>query len=116
MRRVFSPEFTVGATDTGLAVAIVLGEEQLEDHPTARADPGGVGLDYHPVGGRLGARRYQRPGSLDLHQAQAARANGLDAFQVAQGRDLGAGLAAGAQQRGAFGHLDREAVNSKDGH
>ncbi len=109
-------QLAVAAADAGVAVAVVLREEQLEDGAAPVAGAGGVGLDHHAVGGRLGARGDQRLGPLDLHQAEAAGADGLDALQIAEGGDLGAGLPAGVQDGGALGHLDLDVVYSQDWH
>ena len=55
-------------------------------------------------------------GPLDLHQAEAAGADGLHALQVAEGGYLGAGLPAGVQNGGALGHLDLDSIYSQGRH
>jgi hypothetical protein len=51
--------------------------------------------------------------ALDLHQAQAARAERLQAVGGAQLGDVDAGLGGRAHQRGAFGHGDFLAVDGQ---
>ena len=61
----------------GLAIAIVLGEEQFDDRLSGVADAASVGEDLHPRGGRHGARRTEVPRPLDLDHADAACADRL---------------------------------------
>ena len=109
-------QLAVGAAHAGLAVAGVLGEEQLEDGPAPAPGPAGGRVDHHAVGGRLHAGSDEGLGALDFHQAQPAGADGLHALQVAESGDVGAGLPAGVKQGSALGHLDLDVVNGQDWH
>ena len=61
-----------------------------------------------PCSARAGRRIA--PASVDLHQAQAARAEGLQAVGGAELGDIDAGLGGRAHQRAAFGHGDFLAI------
>ena len=109
-------QLAVGGAAADLAVAVVLGEQQLDDHLAAVAHLAGVGLDDHAVGRRLAARGDEGAGALDFHEADAAGADGLDVLEVAEGRDLHAGLSGGLKHRGALGDLDGDPVNGQGWH
>ena len=109
-------QLAVGGAAADLAVAVVLREEQLDDRLAAVAHLAGVGLDDHAVGRRLAARGDQRAGALDLDEADAAGADGLDVLEVAEGGDLHAGLAGRLEDRGALRDLDLDVVNGQGWH
>ena len=72
-----------------LALAVVLGKEQFDHGAAGVADAVGVGEDLHSRGGGHGARGDEVPRPLDLDDADAAGADGLQAFDVAEGRECG---------------------------
>ena len=109
-------QLAVGAAGAGLAVAVVLRQEQLDDGLAALAGLGRVGLHDHAVGHRRGARGDERAGALDLDQADPAGADRLDVFEVAQARHLRAGLPGGLQDGGAVWDLDLDVVYGEGWH
>ena len=75
-----------------------------------------VGLDDHALGDRGRARGHERLGALDFDQADAAGADRLHVFEVAEARDLRAGLAGGLQDGRAVRDLDLDVVYSEGWH
>ena len=85
-------QFAVGAAGAGLAVAVVLGEEQLDDGPAAPCGRGGelVLTTFMPSAAGATHEATSVLRALDLDDAHAAGADRLHVFQVAQRRHLGA--------------------------
>ncbi len=81
-------------------------------HPAAQLrDAIGLGEHLHPVLGRRRARRGRSLASLDLDQAQAARAEGFQRIRGAQLGHLDAGERGGTHDRGSGRHGDRNTVD-----
>ena len=100
----------------GLALAVVLGEQQFDDGPAGLADAAGVGEDLHALGGRHRAGGDEVPRPFDLDHADAAGADRLQALDVAERGDADARLLRGRQDRGAFGHFDGDVVDRERYH
>ena len=109
-------QFAVFVAVAGLAVAVVLGEQQFDHRPAGLADAAGVGQHLHALGDRHRAGGDEVPRPFDLDHAHAAGADGLQAFDVAQRGDADAGLLRGRQDRGAFGHFDGDVVDRELDH
>ena len=88
----------------GLALAVVLGEQQLDDR---RGGPGGRGgvlvKTFMPGAGRHGAGGGQVAGPLDLDHAHPAGADRLQALDVAERGDADARLPGRTGGRGPSG-------------
>ena len=67
------------------------------------------------VDGR-GAGGDERSGALNLNQAHAAGADGLNVLQIAQGRDLHACLSGRLKNCGLFRNLDFDVINRQARH
>ena len=94
------------------ADVVALGEQQFQRHAAVFAQALAVGLDVHAFADFGGAGGQQFGDAGDFHQAQAAGADVIDAFQVAERRDLDARLPSAASQNGrAFLGADLFAVN-----
>ena len=72
-----------------------------------------LGGDLHPGGDRGGTRGRQSLHALDLDQAQAAGAEGLELVGGAQLGDLHVRQGCGTHHRGAFRHRDFLAVDGQ---
>lgn len=106
-------QLAVAVGRTGQAVQRMVGDVQLH-HPAPQVvQLGRFGEHHHAVLGRRGARGGIAAPALDLHQAQAARAERLQAVGGAELGDVDAGLGGRAHQRGAFGHGDFLAVDGQ---
>ena len=93
------------------ANVVALGEQQFQDHAAVFPQALAVGLDVHAFGHFGGAGRQQLRHAGDFHDAQPARPDVVNAFQVAERRDIDARLGRGLQDRGAFLGADLLAVN-----
>jgi hypothetical protein len=95
----------------------VVDEQQLH-HPAlglVRDVGGELGPDDHPVGAGDGAGRHRLALALDLDDALAAGARGVEEGVVAEARDLDADQFGGTDHQGALRHGDLDAVDA-DGH
>ena len=84
------------------ADVVALGEQQLQRHAAVFPQPFAVGLDVHALADLGGAGGQQLGDAGDLHQAQAAGADVIDAVEMAERRDLDAGVGGGLQDGRAF--------------
>ena len=108
-RHVLQLAVAIGAA--GQAVQGVVGDVELH-HPFAQVlQFGGLGAHDHARFGRRGARSREAFAAFDLHQAQTARAEGLQAVGGAQLGHLNARFHGRAHERCALGHLHRVAVD-----
>ena len=92
-------EFAVAVGDADGADVVALGEEQLEGHAAVFAQALAVGLDVHALGDLGGAGGQELGDAGDFDQAEAAGADVVDAVQMAEGRDVDAGV--GRRPRGS---------------
>src|ERR1039457_1833710 len=101
----------VGHADRADVVA--LRKQELERHPAVLAKALGVCVDVHALGdmGRAGRKKLGHAGHLD--QAEAAGANVVDAFEVAEGRDLYPGVGGGIQNGCALLGADLLAIDGE---
>ena len=83
-------ELAVLVPVAGEAVARVVGEHQLVEHLARLLHARGVRLHDHPVADGDRAGGLEAPHPLDLDDADAAGADLVDAFEVAEVRDLDA--------------------------
>jgi hypothetical protein len=74
---------------------------------------GEMGLDDHPVRAGDRAGRHGLALALDLDDALAAGACRVEERVVAEARDLDAELFGGADDQGALGHADLDAVDGQ---
>ena len=111
-------QLAVGAAGAGLAVAVVLGEQQLDDRAASRLRAmRRVGLDDHALGDGGPRRRPRGLGALDLDQADAAGADGLHVLRGSRGvGTLDAGLTGGFQDGRAVRDLDLDVVYGQGWH
>ena len=109
-------KLAVFAAVAGLALAVVLREQQFDHGPPGVADAAGVRKDLHPRRGRHGAGSAEVPRPFDLDHADAAGADRLQAFHVAERGDLDARLLGRGQERGAFGNFDGDVVDGQVDH
>ncbi len=106
-------QLAVSVGRTGQAVQGVIGDVELHH---AAADIGELfvlGGDFHPRGDGGRAGGGQSLHALDLHQAQAAGAEGLELFRCAELRDLHVGQRRRAHHRGAGRHRDFLAIDGE---
>ena len=68
------------------AVGVVLAEQQTHIHPPGLPGPGRIGMHHHALGHHVIAGGDQARIPLDLHHAQPASCNFVDALEVAEGR------------------------------
>ena len=106
-------QLAVLAAVAGLALAVVLREQQFDHRAAGLADAAGVGQHLHALGGRHGAGGDQVSRPFDLDHAHAAGADRLQPFDEAQRGDADAGLLRGRQNRRALGHFDGDVVDRK---
>ncbi len=85
--------------------------QQLEHQLARQAHALGVGLHLHPGLGLARAGRRQHARALDLDDAHPAGVHRRQRLEVAERRHLGAGGAAGVEQRAALRHRHRAAVD-----
>jgi len=95
-------QFTVFVAVADLAVALVLGEEQLDNHLAGFAHAAVVGMDLHLLGNGHHAGGHQILDAFNLDQTDAACADGLDFFEIAKRWDGNTGLSAGFEYGGSF--------------
>ena len=95
-------ELAVFGAHAGGAVAVVLGEDQLQIGLPGGLGPVGVGMDDHSLGDFLGAGGDQTLKAVHLDHADAAGGDLVDAPQIAEGGDLDPEGRGGVQDRGSF--------------
>eukprot|EP00043_Microstomoeca_roanoka_P029777 m.23135 g.23135 ORF g.23135 m.23135 type:complete len:565 (+) comp9442_c0_seq1:265-1959(+) len=106
-------QLAIAVGRAGQAVQRVIRDVKLH-HPFAQALDGlGLGVDVQPLGHRRGARGRRAVAAVDLHKAQAARAESIDAVGRAELGNLDPGHRGGAHDRGALGHGDFETVDGQ---
>ncbi len=106
-------QLAVAVADAGVAVAAVLGEQQVEHVAAGDAHRLGVGVDLDGRGDGIGARGLQVALPLHLDHADAADAGDFQVGVVAEGGDAHAQALGRLEDGGAHGHLGLDAV---DGH
>jgi hypothetical protein len=106
----------LAALRTGQTIQRVVGEQELHGPAAHVQDLGILGRNVHSVGGRRGAGGGQAAQSLDLDDAQAARAVRLELGIVAERRHVGLGGAAGVEDRPAFLNRDCAPVDRQVRH
>jgi hypothetical protein len=110
-------QFAIAIRRAGQTVERVVRDIELHHAAAQAPDPVGLGVHHHPLGHRRGAGGGRAAPARDLHQAQPAGAERLQAVGGAQLGDGDPGLGRGAHHAGAFGHGHRDAVNRQvDGH
>ena len=90
-------QLALAVLDAGRAVAVVVGQQQLQHHLADVQQPRGVGLDLHAVGRRRRARA-EHAAALVLDHAHPAGAVDAQLGVVAEGGQIDAGLAHHLQQ------------------
>ena len=106
-------QLAVVVARAGVTLAVVAGQEQVEDVPAGTADLGRMGVHADRRRDRVAARRLQRPLPIDLHDADPADPRQAQVFVKAERGDADLQFAGGLQDRRSQGHGDRAAV---DGH
>ena len=101
-------ELAVAVALAGVAVAVVLGEQQVEHVAARQAHLRRVGVDLHLVGHREGAGRLQSALALDLDHADPADAGHVEVGVVAEGGDVDADVLGRLQDGRAERHLGFE--------
>ena len=76
------------------ADVIALGEQQFQRHAAVFSQALAVGLDVHALGDFRRAGGQQLGDAGDFHEAQAAGAQVINAFEMAERRDFDAGVGA----------------------
>ena len=108
-------KLAVLAAHAGEALALVVGEDQLQHGSARLAHLRGVRLDDHALGYGHHAGRRQRT-RADVHHAHAAGADLVDVLEPAEGRDLDTGSMRRLENGGAFLHGNRHTVDSQMNH
>ncbi len=108
-----SLQLAVAVADARVAVAAVLGEQQVEHVTAGDAHRLGIGVDLDGRGDGVGTRGLEGPLPLYLHHADAADTGDLEVGVVAQGGDADPDALGRLEDGGAHGHLGLDAV---DGH
>ena len=90
-------QLAIAVAGAGRAGAVVLGKQQFHNLPPRPPHAGRVGRHNHARGHRGGAGWHQRPGAMDLDQADAAGAGRAEVPEMAEGRDADAGPGAGGE-------------------
>ena len=88
-------ELTVGAADAGETLLLVVRENELEVGLARGENLRGVGLYFHALVHRVDTGRDESARSGDLDKAETAGADLVDVLEVAEGRDLDAGVSRG---------------------
>ena len=109
-------QLAVLAAIAGLAVAVVLGQQQFDDQPARFADAARVGADLHAFGDRHRAGGDQVLHAFDFHDADAAGTDRLQPLDVAERGDADARLPRGMENRRALGDFDRHIVDRQLDH
>ena len=109
-------QFAVLVAVAGLALAVVLGEEQFDDGPAGLADAPGVGPHLHALAGGHRAGGHEVPRPFHFDHADAASPNRLQPFDVAERGNPHASLLRGRKDRGAFGDFDGDVVDREGYH
>ncbi len=104
-------QLAVAIHGAGEAVERVIGDVELHDVAAHVRDALVLRRDLHAGAGLGGARRGQTLHAFDLDEAQAARAERLEAVGGAELRDVGAGERGGAQDGGTHGNRHVDAVD-----
>ncbi len=104
-------ELAVAVGRAGKAVERVIGDVELHHALAQLLQPGCLRAYLHAGFGWRGARGREALAAVDLDQAQAARAEGLQAVGGAELGHLDAGVDRGAHQRSAGRHGDLLAVD-----
>ena len=108
-------KLTVLTAHAGEALALVVGEDQLQHRLARLAHLRGVRLDDHALGHGHHACRRQRT-RADVYHAHAAGADLIDVLEPAEGRNLDTGSMRRLENGCAFLHGNRHAVNSQMNH
>ena len=103
-------QLAVLAADAGEALALVVGQDQLQHGLAGRADSGGVGLDDHALGHGHHAGSGQGAGA-HVHHTHTAGADLVDVLEVAQGGNMDVGLTGSFQDGGTGRNADLHAIN-----
>ena len=93
-------------------MAVVLAQDQLHIDAPGAAYPVGIGTNGHPFKDGIVAAGDQIALAFDLHTADPAGTDLVEAFQIAQVGNLHPGGFGGIQDGGAFRYLHRRAVDS----
>lgn len=96
-----------------VSIFLPCGPEKFDDHAADLHDLLSVGLNAQTFldGKETGSYEPDTPAANDLDHAHAAGAVGLEAFVVAEGRDIDSGRFGCLQDCGAFRSLDGLAVD-----
>jgi hypothetical protein len=84
-------EFAFFASNAGEAIHPVVGQSQLQRVAAAPRHFFGIGEYLHPFRGGIDTGRNQGARTLDLNDADAAGADGVDLFHIAKGGDFDTG-------------------------
>ena len=106
-------QLAIAAAGTLGAVGVVLAEQQTHIHPPGLPGPGRIGMHHHALGHHVIAGGDQARIPLDLHHAQPASSNFVDALEIAEGGDFDVHRAGRLQNGGTLRHGDRLSVNDK---
>ncbi len=90
----------------GLAIGVVIGDEQFQRHLARGADVRAVGVDLHTRSNERAAGGDEAAAAGDFNRADPAGAVGLEFFVVAEGGDLDAMAAGQFEDRDAGFGLD----------
>ncbi len=109
-------KLAVLATVAGLALAIMLRKQELDHGLAGVADTAGVCENLHPRRSGHGARSAQVPRPFNLDHTDAAGADRLQAFHVAERGNLDPRLPGRGQERGPFGDFDGRVIDLQVNH
>ncbi len=108
-------QLAIAVRAAGQAIERMVGDVELHHAAAQLLQPLRLRAHLHAFGDRRGARSGRAGTAVDLHQAEPAGAEGLYVVGGAELRHRDARLHRGAHDRGAFGHLQRCAVD-EDAH
>ena len=100
----------------GLAVAVVFGKQELDNRAPRFTHALRVRMHFHSFGGRHDTGGDERLCAFDLHDADAARADRLHVFEIAESGNIDTGLARGVKYGRTFGNGDGNGIDGKGRH
>ena len=104
-------QFAVGGADAGEALLFMVGEQQLERGLARLAHFFGIGEYLHALVDGVHAGGDQRTGALHLANADAAGADLVDVFEIAEGGDVDADRFGGFENGAPLRDLHRNIVD-----
>jgi hypothetical protein len=109
-------QFTVVVPLTDEAVRGVIGQQKFHYVPPGFPDPGCIGPNYHPIGGRVDTAGQEGPGVFHFHDTDPAGSFRTKFRMVTEGGDINPCCLGGFQYSAAGFYLYFPPVNGKVNH